>query len=129
MVFTYHATVSLRNSKVQAYWDVPVYGEHQELRANRVEARMVSNRDKHVIALGMSCPWMSYRNKKNSENTMKYAPLEARYPGYESIECNIILDVLRGWSKDLDITLQQLIGSKAKDDAEDDAEGVSLRNF
>ena len=40
--------------------------------------------------------------------------LKQRYPGYEISQCNIILDVLRGWSKDLDATLQKLVGSKTK---------------
>ena len=30
-------------AEVQAYWDVPVYGEFQELMANRVDARIVNN--------------------------------------------------------------------------------------
>ena len=37
-----------------------------------------------------------------------------KYPGYEINQCNIILDVLGGWSKDLDVSLQKLVGSKAK---------------
>ena len=105
-------------AEVQAYWDVPVYGEYQELRANRVDARMVNNREKQVVTLEMSCPWVSNRDKRTSEKTMKYAPLrwelKQRYPGYEINQCNIILDLLRGWSKDLDVTLQKLVGSKAK---------------
>ena len=60
-------------AEVQVYWDVSVCGEHQELRANRVDARIVSNRDKQVIALEMSCPWVSNRDKRTSEKTMKYA--------------------------------------------------------
>ena len=83
-----------------------------------MDARIVNNRDKQVIALEMSCPWVSNRDKKTSEKTMKYAPLrwelKQRYPGYEINQCNIILDVLGGWSKDLDDTLQKLVGSKAK---------------
>ena len=74
-------------AEVQAYWDVPVYGEYQELRANRVDATIVYNRDKQGIALEMSCSWVSNRDKKTSEMTMKYAPLrwelKQRYPGYE----------------------------------------------
>ena len=31
---------------VQAFWDVPVHGEYQELRANRVDARIVNNKEK-----------------------------------------------------------------------------------
>ena len=74
-------------AEVQAYWDAPVYREYQELRANRVDARIVNNREKQVIALKMSCPWVSNHDKKTSEKTMKYAPLgrelKQRYPGYE----------------------------------------------
>ena len=104
---------------VQAFWDVPVHGEYQELRANRVDARIVNNKEEQVIALEMSCTWVSNRDKKTSEKTMKYAPLrwelKQRYPGYEINQYNIILDVLGGWNKDLDVTMQKLVGSKAKD--------------
>ena len=31
------------------------------------------------------------------------------------LQYNIILDVLGGWNKDLDVTMQKLVGSKAKD--------------
>ena len=61
-----------KTAEVQVYWDVPVYGEYQELRANRVDARIVNNREKQVVALEMSCPWVSNRDKKTSEKTMKY---------------------------------------------------------
>ena len=43
-------------AETQAYWDVPVYGEFQELRANRVDARIVNNQHKQVTAVEMSCP-------------------------------------------------------------------------
>ena len=83
-----------------------------------MEARIVNNKEKQVVTLEMSCPWVSNRDKRTSEKTMKYAQLrwelKQRYPGYEINQCNIILDLLRGWSKDLDVTLQKLVGSKAK---------------
>ena len=106
-------------AEVQAYWDVPVNGEFQELRANRVDTRIVNNQHKQVIALEMSCPWVSNRDKKTSEKTMKYAPfrweMKQRCPGYDIAQYNIIIDVLGGWSKDLDATLQKLVGNGAKD--------------
>ena len=106
-------------AEAQAYWDVPVYGEFQELRANTVDARIVINQHKRVIALEMSCPWVSNRGKKTSEKTMKYAPLrwemKQRYPGYEIAQYNIIIDVLGRWSKDLNDTLQKFVGNRAKD--------------
>ena len=72
-----------------------------------------------MIALEMSCPWVNNHDKKTSEKTMNYAPLEwelkQRYPGYEIHKYNIILHVLGGWNKDLDVTMQKLVGSKVKD--------------
>ena len=83
-----------------------------------MDARIVNNREKQVVALEMSCPWESNHDKKTSEKTMKYAPLrwelKQRYPGYEINQYNIILDLLGRWSQDLDVTLQMLVGSKAK---------------
>ena len=50
---------------------------------------------------------------------MKYAPLrwemKQGYPGYEITQYNIIIDVLEGWSKDLNDRLQKLVGNRAKD--------------
>ena len=37
-------------AEVQAYWDVPVYEEFQELRANRIDASIVNNQHKQVSA-------------------------------------------------------------------------------
>ena len=66
-----------------------------------------------MIALEMSCPWVSNRDNKISEETMKYAPLrwelKQRHQRYEINQCNIILDVLWGWSKKLDVVLQKLV--------------------
>ena len=69
----------------------------------------------------MSCPWMEHREKKSEEKTVKYGPLrfelKKQYPGYEVEQCNIIFDVLGGWSRDLDLTLTmgKLFGSRAHD--------------
>ena len=32
-----------QNDQVAAYWDVPVYADHTEVRANRVDARIVDS--------------------------------------------------------------------------------------
>ena len=98
------------------YEDVLVYGEYQELSANRVDARFVSNREKQVIAaLEMSCPLVSKRDRKTSDHEVcgTQMGIEADIPGFEINPCNIILDVLGRQSRDLDATLQKLVGSKA----------------
>ena len=72
---------------VQAYWDVLMFAEHQEMRSNRVDARIVNHKSKQVITLEMSCPWVNNREKKSEEKTFKYGPLrwelKQQFPGYE----------------------------------------------
>ena len=101
----------------QAYWEVPVYGECQDLRANRIDARIVNHQEKKIIAMEMSCPWVSNRQKKTTEKTMKCAPLrwelKPKYPGYDISQCNIIVYVLGGWSTDVEAT--ELVGRRHRD--------------
>ena len=40
---------------VTAYWDVPVYADHTEVRANKEDARFVDRDSKMVTLLEMSC--------------------------------------------------------------------------
>ena len=57
------------------YWDVPVYADHIEVQANRVDARIVDKENQTDTLLGMSCPWVENREPKEKEKTLKYAPL------------------------------------------------------
>ena len=88
--------------------DVPVYADHQEVRANRVDARFVNHVTKKVMTIEMSCPWISNREKKSEENTMKYGPLrwelKEQFKRYDVHQYNIIMDVLGGWSKETEIS-------------------------
>ena len=69
-----------QNTMNEAFWDIPIYVEHNEVRANRIDARLVSHERKEV------CPWIESRAKKDEENTLKYGPmmweLKQRYIGY-----------------------------------------------
>ena len=47
---------------VQAYWDIPVFAEYNEVRAKRVDARIVDHQAKTVTTLEMSCPWIQNRD-------------------------------------------------------------------
>ena len=67
---------SLNESEdVQAYWDIPVFAEYNEVRTNRVEPRIVDHQAKTVTTLEMSCPWIQNREKKDEEKVLKYGPL------------------------------------------------------
>ena len=49
------------NNFITAYWDVPVFAENTEIRANRIDARIVDKVRKEILLLEMSCPWITNR--------------------------------------------------------------------
>lgn len=57
-----------KSEQVEAWWDVPVYADHQEVRANRVDARVVNHLSKKVMTIEMSCKWISNREKSEEKN-------------------------------------------------------------
>ena len=75
-----------------------MYADHVEVRANRIDARVVDNSAKTVILLEMSCPWPDNRKSKSCEKTEKYAPLrlelKRQFQGFQVKQFNIIMDVL-----------------------------------
>ena len=105
------------SNNAQAFWDVPLFAEHQEVRANRVDARIINHASKRVISLETSCPWVTNREKKKEEKITKYGPLRElrqKYQEYKVKQYNIIMDVLGGWCRDLEVELKELVGSKSK---------------
>ncbi|XP_068704791.1 uncharacterized protein [Montipora foliosa] len=107
-----------QNTTSEAFWDIPIYAEHNEVRANRIDARLVSHERKEVYTIEMSCPWIESRAKKDEEKTLKYGPmmweLNQRYNGYRVEQYNIIIDVLGGYSKHLEKSVRKLIGARAR---------------
>ena len=104
---------------MQEFWDIPVFAEHYEVRANRVDARIVNHREKIVSTIEMSCPWVENRGKSDEEKTLKYGPLrwelKAQYKGYKNNQYNVITDVLGGWSVDMERSLRVLLGSRCRE--------------
>ena len=45
-----------QNTTSEAFWDIPIYAEHNEVRANRIDARLVSH-------------------ERKEEKTLKYGPM------------------------------------------------------
>ena len=107
---------SYENEQATVYWDVPVYADHIEVHANRVDARIVDKENQTVTLLEMSCPWVENREQKEKEKTLKYAPLrlelKQQYPGYRINQVNIIIDVLGGYSKELYSSVRDLLGAE-----------------
>jgi len=98
---------------VQAYWDIPVFAEYNEFRANRADAKIVDHQAKKVTTLEMSCPWIQNREKKDEEKALKYGPLprelKQQFKGYRITQYNIIIDILGGWSSFMKVSLTQLL--------------------
>ena len=92
--------------------------DHEEVRCNRVDARIVNHKTKRIVTLEMSCPWVSNREKKNEEKTVKYASLRSelkqQFPGYEAKRHNIIIDALGRWSREMDTTMYEIVGNRSK---------------
>ena len=67
----------------------------------------------------LTCPWLDNRVKKDSENTEKYQPLRwdltKQYPGYKIVQLNVNMDVLGGWSKELDVKMSKIFGARSSD--------------
>ncbi|PFX31252.1 Retrovirus-related Pol polyprotein from type-1 retrotransposable element R2 [Stylophora pistillata] len=103
-------------AEVTAYWDVPVFADQTEVRANRIDGRIVDKARKTGTLLEMSCPWVDNRDHRDEEKIMKYAPLRVELkrqcPGFNIIQYNIIIDVLGGYSKDLKKSVRELVGSE-----------------
>ena len=95
-----------------------VYAEHTYVRANRVDVRFVDHKAKQVWTVEMSCSWTDKRAKKVDEKAIKYGPLllelKQQHPGYEVQQCNINIDALGGWSKDVEETMKKLVGTRSK---------------
>ena len=78
------------NERAKTFWDVAVYAENTEVRANRIDARTIDKQRKRVLAVEMSCPLMDNRTAKDKEKTTKYAALRWGYEVHirETVQCH-----------------------------------------
>ena len=108
-----------QNTTSKVFWDIPIYAEHNEVRANRIDARLVSHERKEDGKLEMNCPWIESRAKKDEEKALKYGPmmwkLRQRYNGYRVEQYNvIIIDVLGGFSEHIERSVGKLLGARTE---------------
>ena len=107
------------NDNAIALWDVPLHAENTNVRANRIDARIVDNNTKKVIVIEMSCPWLENRQLNDLKKTQKYGPLrwelKRQFQGYEVTQHNIIMDVLGGYSEDVGKTVETLVGGRGEE--------------
>ena len=56
-----------QNDPVVAYWDVPLFADTTNVKANRINGRIIDKDRKEVKLLEMSCPWVENREEKAVE--------------------------------------------------------------
>ena len=84
------------NERVVAYWEVPLFANNTNVKANRIDVTVVDKMKKEVQLVEIRCPWVESRGKKTEEKTCKYALLEwelQRYPGHRVTQCKFVIDV------------------------------------
>jgi len=59
-----------KSDQASTFWDVPVYAEKTEVRASRIDVRDL-DKQKKMLLLEMSCPWMANRKQKEEKKTFK----------------------------------------------------------
>ena len=105
------------NERAIAYWDIPLYTDNTQVKANRIDATIVDEENKKVSVIEMSCLWVEKREEKAAEKTTKYGPLcwelKQRFPDHRVTQYNITVDVLGGYSTDVRKALKELVGDKS----------------
>ena len=108
------------NEHATAFWDVPLFADTTQVKANRIDAKVIDKTSKQVKVIEMSCPWLENRESKDFEKTTKYSQLRLeltnRYPEYKPKvnQYNIIMEVLGGCSKEIEQNIKGLAGDKYK---------------
>ena len=84
-----------------------------------MDVRVIDHKQNRIYAIKMSCPWIDNKKKKEVEKTTKDAPLrwelKQQFPTYIVKQFNIIIDVLGGWSREVDLALRELFGTRSGD--------------
>ena len=104
-----------QNTTSEAFGDVSIYAEHNEVRA-LIDTRLVSHERKEVCTIEMSRPGIESKAKKDEEKTLRYGSmmweLRQRYNGYRVDQYNVIIDVLGGYLPEKSVRM--LLGARAR---------------
>ena len=49
------------NERATAFWDVPLFADTTQVKANRIDATVIDKTSKQVRVIEMSCPWLENR--------------------------------------------------------------------
>ena len=75
------------NEHATAFWDVPLFADTTQVKANRIDATVIDKTSKQVRVIEMSCPWLEKRESNDFEKTTTYSQLRLeltnRHPEYK----------------------------------------------
>ena len=112
------------NSKATIWYDIPEYTDNEEdvdeRKVKRPDGKILLKEEKVIYVVEMSVPWINNREDKYREKIMKYdnirRNLKINNPDYRIDQITLIIDVLGGYSKELEENIDKII--KDKDEKE-----------
>ena len=112
------------NDHGKVYWDIPEFSgaedNEDEERVFRPDAKIVFEKEKKIVVVEMSVPWIESRSDKYKEKVDKYKPvlrnLKLDYPEYKVTQSTFIMDCLGGFSNEIlnDLANINIQGETAK---------------
>ena len=99
------------------HWDVPEYsGKDGESNrdAARPDGKLIMKKEKKVILIEQTIPWISNRDVKYEYKKNKYLEVQSflrlEYPGYEVDQVTLVMDVFGGYSQNLRENIEKVLG-------------------
>ena len=68
------------NEHATAFWDVPLFADTTQVKANKIDATVIDKTSKQVRVIEISCRWLENRESKDFETTTKYSKLRLEQP-------------------------------------------------
>ena len=106
------------NEHATAFSDVPLFADTTQVKASRIDATVIYKTSMQVRVIEMNCPWLEKRESKDLEKKTKYSQLRLeqtnRHPEYKVNQYNIIMDVLRDSTKEVEKNIKELVGDKCE---------------
>ena len=99
------------------HWDVPEYSgkDGESTRdAARPDGKLIMKKEKKVILIEQTIPWISNRDVKYEYKKNKYLEVQSflrlEYPGYEVDQVTLVMDVFGGYSQNLRENIEKVLG-------------------
>ena len=64
------------NEHATACWDIPLFADTTQVKANRIDATIIDKTSKQVRVIEMNCPWLENIESKDFVKTTKYSQLK-----------------------------------------------------